>query len=354
MLGDRLLEPILGNNLLNKYELLRELGKGSFGEVWLAQDKVIFQNYAIKILKPGVTIDTRLQEAQIGHAFYHKNLVHAYQADITDNNEIIIAMDYCPSGSVVSLINSKQFISLKKSIHIIIDVLCGLEYLHRYNCFHNDIKPQNILISQQDYYQLADYGIAGVAPVGSYFVMPPNCYGLHVAPEVRNGYGISKFSDIFQVGLTFYRLLVGIDSLKSKVQSIGGEEYHRLLAEGKLIQMKDFPSYIPHKIRSIILHSINPQYKKRYQSALDMRRALERLSFVGEWSVDNNGEYIGEDCSYWYRYELDDCSIRAFKKNKQSSREICISKYSGNNISSLKEVDKIKDNFMQNVILGKI
>lgn len=354
MLGDRFLEPILGNNLLNKYELFRELGKGSFGEVWLAQDKVILQYYAIKILKPGVEIDTRLQEAQIGHVFYHKNLLHVYQADLTDNGKVIIAMDYCPKGSVVNLVNIKQFIPLKKVINIIIDVLCGLEHLHTYNCFHNDIKPHNILISQQDCYQLADYGIAGIAPVGSYSVMPINCYGLHVAPEVRNGYGITKFSDIFQVGLTFYRLLVGIDSLKSKAQSIGMQEYHRLLAEGKLIQMKDFPSYIPNNIRRIILNSIDPQYKERYQSALDMRRALEKLFFSGEWTVDDSGKYIGEDYSYWYRYELEGFSIRAFKKSKQSLREVCISKYSRNNISSLKEVDKIKNNFMQNVVLGKI
>ena len=64
-----------GTTFYNKYRLMRPIGSGSFGEVWLAQDQAVNHEYAVKILNPGIGVDQRLREAQVGHAFTHNNLV---------------------------------------------------------------------------------------------------------------------------------------------------------------------------------------------------------------------------------------------------------------------------------------
>ena len=92
-----------------KYKLQRRIGFGSFGEVWLANDNAVAHDYAIKILRPGVPVHERLREAHIGA-----------------------------------------------------DILRGLGYLHGQNFFHNDVKPENVLIGPQSQGMLTDYGIVGI------------------------------------------------------------------------------------------------------------------------------------------------------------------------------------------------
>ena len=67
---------------LYKYQLKRLIGQGSFGEVWLARDLTLQREFAVKVLKPGFSVDERLREAQIGNQLTHTNLVHVHQADV--------------------------------------------------------------------------------------------------------------------------------------------------------------------------------------------------------------------------------------------------------------------------------
>ena len=146
----------------NKYSLIRPIGRGSFGTVWLARDQAVNHEFAIKILNAGVGIDQSLQEAQIGHAFTHNNLVRVHQADVAADGKVVIAMDYFPDGAITTLANPGNFLPLPSAFKATIGMLQGLEHLHLHNFFHNDIKPQNILSGPQDQAKLADYGIVGI------------------------------------------------------------------------------------------------------------------------------------------------------------------------------------------------
>ncbi|MCZ8272664.1 MAG: serine/threonine-protein kinase [Microcystis sp. LE19-4.1E] len=346
-----------GTTFYNKYRLMRPIGSGSFGEVWLAQDQAVNHEYAVKILHPGIGVDQRLREAQVGHAFTHNNLVRVHQADVATDQKVVIAMDYFPDGSITTLANPGQFLPLPVALRVITDMLQGLEHLHLHNFFHNDVKPQNILRGPQGQAKLSDYGIVGVSATGAP-VQPSSWYVLHAAPETVAGNGIEARTDIFQTGLTLFRLLVGLGVLEAKFNAIGNAGYSDALAHGKLITRGDFPAFVPSAVCRTVLTAIDPDPAKRFQSALDMRRALEKLSFPGHWTVDLTGRLLGEDARHTYRFDHvaaagTNASVAAFKTNKASGRETRVSQFSKKGVSNA-DANRLAASFIKAVVEGAV
>lgn len=346
-----------GTTFYNKYRLLRPIGRGSFGEVWLAQDQAVNHEYAIKVLNVGIGIDQRLREAQVGHAFTHNNLVRVHQADVATDGKVVIAMDYFPDGPVTTLANPGNFLPLPTALRTVIDMLQGLEHLHLHSFFHNDVKPQNILRGSQSQAKLADYGIVGISSNGAP-VQPSSWYVLHAAPETVAGNGIEARTDIFQTGLTLFRLLAGLGTLEAKFNTLGGRAYADALANGSLVTRTDFPPFIPHAVCRAVMTSIDPDPAKRFQSALDMRRALEKLSYAGHWTVDATGMLCGVDARHNYRFEHTpasglNASVTAFKTNRASGRETRISHFTKKNLSNA-EANKVVVSFLKAVVEGKV
>lgn len=291
---------------LYKYQLINKIGEGSFGEVWLAREAALQRDFAIKILKPRYDVDHRLREARIGNALSHNNLVHVHQADVVNvlgADVVILAMDYQPNGSVETLANPAGFLPLPGVLRIAKDILQGLDYLHARSFFHNDIKPGNILIGPQQQAMLSDYGITGVSTNGAP-VAAPDAYLLHQAPEVIATGNIGVGSDIFQVGMTLARLLIGLNYLGAAWACVGRVQYEQDIATGKLLTQKHFPSHIPASVRRVILKAVHPDPAQRFSSSLEMRRALEKLDFPGYWTVDAAGNEIGRCSKQEYSFTV--------------------------------------------------
>ena len=291
---------------LYKYELKRLIGQGSFGEVWLARDLTLQREFAVKVLKPGFSVDERLREAQIGNQLTHNNLVHVHQADVvtlSGEEVVVLAMDYHPDGSIETLANPAEFVPLPDVLRIARGILQGLDYLHARNLFHNDIKPANILIGAQHQAMLSDYGITGFSFDGNP-VAAPDAYLLHRAPEVRATGNVGVSSDVFQVGMTLARLLIGLNHLRAIWTRIGRARYEHDIDARKLVNRQDFPGHIPPAVRRVVLKAIHPDPAKRYSNSLEMRRAIEKLNFPGYWNVDASGQEFGIHRSYRYAFEL--------------------------------------------------
>jgi len=291
---------------LYKYHLLSRIGQGHFGQVWQAVDRAINREYAIKILNPGVSVDERLKEARIGNLLTHNNLVRVHQADVVNvgaGDAVILAMDHLPAGSVERLANPAGFIPLPDALRIGRDVLQGLDYLHANNFFHNDIKPGNILIGPQRQGMLSDYGITCVSANGSP-VQAPMSYQFHKAPEVAQTGHVGVSTDIFQIGMTLFRMLVGMSVLNAKKAPLSWQEYEQEVANGKLVTKADFPDHIPAQVRRLVMKAIAVNPADRFQSSLEMRRQLEKLHFPGFWSVDAAGQAFGECNGYRFIFDL--------------------------------------------------
>jgi eukaryotic-like serine/threonine-protein kinase len=233
----------------------------------------------------------------------------------------------------------------------------GSAELECWHCQRREVKPQNVLRGPRGEAKLADYGIVGVSPTGEP-VMPCGWYVLHAAPETVAGNGIEARTDIFQSGLTLFRLLTGLGSLEGKFASLGRSAYEAALAGGSLISRRDFPPFIPNSICRAVLTAIDPDPTKRFQSALEMRRALENLSFAGHWTVDATGRLIGSDARHIFRFERGaavgrNAAFEAFKTNRQSGRETRISHFTRKNLTNA-EACKLEVGFLRAVVEGRL
>lgn len=341
----------IGDNLY-KFTLLKKLG-GNFGEVWHATDNSINKEVALKILEPEFEPIARLlDEARIGNKFNHKNLLPIHYADVATiggTTYTLISQEYYKNGSVINLLNAYNFLPLPIALKVLQDILFGLEYLHNSGFYHNDIKPGNILIDDQNNAVLADYGITGFSP-NITPITPKNSYKVHRAPETAGGTPIiSIHSDIFQVGCTAYRLLNGITHLKNEFNSMSQENYESEKAKGKIPNRSGYQSFVPQRLKAIINKSLNVNPEERFSSALEMRRKLEKLSFPGYWTTDENSNLVGVGKKYLYQYKIvpkagDFYDFQASKTNRSSKNITKVGDFTKKNLSRI-EMEKLQKKF---------
>ncbi|PRY19159.1 protein kinase-like protein, partial [Aliiruegeria haliotis] len=248
------------------------------------------------------------------------------------------AMDYMPNGPITTLANPSMYLPLPEVIRLGKDVLRGLEYLHGHDFYHNDIKPENVLIGAQGQGMLTDYGIVGVTQGGAP-IPAPMFYKIHAAPEVHTSSGITAQTDVFQAGLTLFRIAVGLNDLRQKFSALGEQSYYDAVAQAQLISVSDFPTFVPSRLRRIILKATHPDLNERYGSALEMRRELEKLNYPGFWTVDASGDFIGFNGAYIYRIAEtkkagNAYDVTAFRRSKKTGRETRVSKFCQCNLSS--------------------
>lgn len=194
--------------------LMKELkGRGSFGEVWLARDQKLDMDVAVKVY---IALDTRgveefKSEYKTAFGLNHPNLLHAHHFDICEDRPYLV-MPYC-QGSAMNLIGNVDEMTLWHFIH---DVANGLSYLHEMEIVHHDIKPDNILIDENNRFLITDFGISvkfrstlrrnsareftGNPTGGSMPYMAPELFSEQA--EAVNA------SDIWAMGVTLYEMMV--------------------------------------------------------------------------------------------------------------------------------------------------
>lgn len=326
----------VGDNIY-KYRLDRKLGQGSFGQVWLATDTTIDSQVALKVLPSEFRrVAQILEEARNGHKVNHNNLLTIYYADIVPTTTagvaiVVIAQEYHEKGTIESELNSFNFLPLPRLIKILKDILLGLEYLHNGGIIHNDIKPGNILVDKYGNGILADYGISGVSNDGS-AIAAKSAYIPHQAPESRTTHNIDIQTDIFQIGCTAYRLANSVSD----------------------ITFSNYQPYVPKRLVSIIKKALNDDRSKRYSSALEIRRDLEKLCFPGYWDSSSDGSLIGKGNKYDYQFEIipkavDLFDFNAYQINRGTSKRNKIRMHCCMNLST-KELQKYKTSFFEWVI----
>lgn len=345
---------------LYKYILKQKIGGGHFGEVWLAHDATLSADVAVKLLDerlaPAAVI---LKEAQVGNRLNHQNVVKIHYADVVDvggSRVVVIAMDHHANGSIVGQVNPGNFIVAPRAVSLAIDILRGLEYLHEQSLFHNDIKPSNILLGSRGDALITDYGISCVSP-GLASTAAPNAYLLHRAPETTATNSISVTTDIYQVGLTLYRFLNGIDSIKDLVARVGIDEFEKLKTQGKVPPPDGYMPFIIPALKRIITKATDPDPALRFQTALEMRRALEKISMCGHWDVRATGEFFGTLANNTYTFSISKSKagykFSAFKENNVTKRRVCVSKFSAQGLTERAHHDAQKK-FMLAVVNGEL
>lgn len=293
---------------IGKFQIIDFLGNGNFGDVFQAYDPLLKVDRAIKLIKtpkPEKFVQA-VKEAQTLETFRHKHIVDVKEVNIAVYEGIpcvCIAMEYLAKGSVEKYLK-KRFISIHESCKIISESLLGLEHAHNGNVLHRDIKPGNILFGDNGEAKLSDFGLAI-----DYHVDPSNILGYrpHQPLEVINGNPMDKLSDIYAMGITFFRLLNKIDSWPFNFSTVS--EWRKAVKENRYPKRIYLP-HIPRKIKIIVNKAINNDIKKRYQTVRDFRQAIEKTIVPVDWRPLTDEHWIGTS-SNSHKYEI----IRVKKKN---------------------------------------
>lgn len=205
----------VGQLLDGRYALTKFIGSGSYGEVWVARDKATELEVAVKIylsMDPQGLADFK-KEFQVSFNLNHTNLLHAnYLGTTAEDNRPYLVMPLCPDGSASKYIGKSDEFILWKFIK---DVAGGLAYLHEQQppIIHQDIKPDNILISKNGDFLITDFGISkqlrntlkksagNLNSAGSVSYMGPERFSKQSMPI--------KASDIWSLGATVYEMAIG-------------------------------------------------------------------------------------------------------------------------------------------------
>lgn len=261
------------NQQIGNYTLVKKLGRGGFGEVWLADSygRYVTTQVAVKLpLDEQVDHDLIEQEAQLwARASGHTNVLPIIEANEYDG-QIVIVSEYAPDGSLEQLLkNNGGKLPVKQAVEMTIGILNGLEFLHSRNIIHRDLKPANVLL-QGETPRLADFGISRALQT-TVASQTQNISGTfaYMSPEALDGKR-SIQTDIWAVGANLYRFLTGKLPFPQKEPS----------ALFPAIIMRDYealPADIPQSLKTVITKSLAKLPENRYQTAVEMREDLQKI-----------------------------------------------------------------------------
>jgi eukaryotic-like serine/threonine-protein kinase len=232
--------------IVGKYANQKLLGSGSFGTVYLMHDNLMNRDVAVKFAenKNPHTFVAHM-EAQILNQCRHDRIVSVHSVDAakvpTGELYAIIDMEFLSGGSALAPLQN-GFVSIRRSIKALIDVLFALEHAHRHGVLHRDIKPPNIMLSGNRF-KLGDFGLAkdaAAAMVASGKGSPVYC-----APEVLNNNVTNVSTDLFAAGMTFFQLVNNIADFDALITS------HDPIKAGKVISKVGYAAFVPRRIRMI-------------------------------------------------------------------------------------------------------
>lgn len=254
------------------YTLIRKLGRGGFGEVWLAERRAKFVTTKVAVKLPldeQIDHEAIKQEATLWEqASGHPNILPIIDADEYDG-QIVIVSEYAPDGSLEEWLKTHGAMPVERAIETTIQILDGLEFLHSRNIIHRDLKPANILL-QGTTARLADFGISRALRMTA-TSQSQNISGTfaYMSPEALDGKR-SVQTDIWSVGVNLYQFLTGTLPFPQKEPSI-------LFPAIIMREFAPLPDLIPQSLQNVIAKALAKLPENRYKNAGEMREDLRRI-----------------------------------------------------------------------------
>lgn len=263
----------------------KEIGQeGKNSKVYLAHDEYMDARIVVKEIPNSDNIQKLLKEAQILYASAHPNVVQIQYACKDDNN-VYIAMPFYKNGSLKSLM-TKRMLTAREIIRYAVQFISGVAHIHSKGLLHLDIKPDNILLSDNDEALLSDFGLADYTDENGWYQVTYH-YIKHTAPEIwdNQGWATVQF-DIFQIGLTLYRMCAGDEAFNTQFNKVNVSKDTFLNA----IKRKEFPTrtivlpHIPEALMKIVCKCMEVDVEKRYNSVREILNDLSKIAFQGlDW-----------------------------------------------------------------------
>lgn len=318
---------LVGKVIGNRYEILEKIGEGGMATVYKARCNILKRYVAVKVLREEYTTDEEFikrfnTEAQAAASLTHPNIVSIFDVGHEDNVYYIV-MELVQGKTLKEIINEDGVLPWKWSINIAIQVASALETAHKNNIVHRDIKPHNIIITEDGIAKVTDFGIAKAVSNSTITAFGTTIGSVHYfSPEhARGGYTDAK-SDIYSLGVVMYEMLTGRVPFDADTPVSIALKH---MQEKPVEPIKLNPS-IPLAINKIIMKAMEKEPSLRYQSATEM---LKDLSMALK---DPEGEFVksnAETLQYTQRVPVlgEEPQAEVKSKNKKGKLAIYFEKH---------------------------
>lgn len=271
------------------FELINEIGQeGRNSQVFIANDKQLDGEIVIKRMAKSefTKYEDYFAESKIIYASKHSNIVEV-KYGCFDNDFVYIAMPLYANGSLKGRMNN-QHLTVRECIRYSIQILSGLNSIHSKGLLHLDIKPDNVLLSDSDEALISDFGISKyMNSYGSATI--DKIYGPHITPEYVRGEDATIESDIYQFGLTLYRMLNGNAVFEAQIPHNDNELIDK-------VQNGTFPArgnhlyHVPPRLRRILDKCLHLDQAERYSNVLQLLNDLSEINSNLDWQFEENGD----------------------------------------------------------------
>ena len=282
-----------GKLLGNRYEIIEKIGNGGMATVYKAIDKVLKRNVAVKILRDEFTTDEEFikrfeVEAQSAARLTHPNIVSIYDVGVEGNLHYIV-MELIQGKTLKEIIlEEKGPLPWKWSVNVAIQIASALETAHRNNIIHRDIKPHNIIITEDGIAKVTDFGIAKAVSNSTITAFGTTIGSVHYfSPEhARGGYTDAK-SDLYSLGVVMYEMVTG--KLPFDADTPVSVALKHMQEKPK--EPIEVNSNVPKAVNKIIMKALQKDPNLRYQSATEMLVDLNKAL------KNPNGDFV-DDSEY--------------------------------------------------------
>jgi eukaryotic-like serine/threonine-protein kinase len=260
---------------IGRYQVIRRLGQGAFGRVFLARDAELQRQVAIKVpitREPGAVVDLELylNEARVLARLSHPNIVPVHDVGHTADGRGYVVSMFVSGGDLAARLKLGRP-AFVESARLIAAICEAMHYAHTRDLFHRDIKPANILIDDFGVPYLADFGLA----------MKDEDYGrgprfagtvAYTSPEQARGEGhlVDGRSDIFSIGVVFYEMLTG----RRPFRGDSPQHVLRQIVSTEPRPPRQIDDTIPRELERICLKAIAKRASERYSTSRDMAEDL--------------------------------------------------------------------------------
>ncbi|HZS46735.1 MAG TPA: serine/threonine-protein kinase [Blastocatellia bacterium] len=284
-------DPPISPEIARDYRVVRSLGKGGMGHVYLAEQiRVGNRRVALKVLAPQFSSDPvyvkRFEKEAAAGRISHPNVVTVYDSRITSDGQIYIAMEFIEGRTLEDVMSEIGALPLSRIINILKQICAGLSAAHSLGIVHRDIKPANVMLASSEIGEIAkilDFGIARAIdtdPQGlktkSGIIMGTPAYMSPEQAEGLTGDNIDQRSDIYSLGVIFYQMLTGKLAFESNswMETLQMHRYHPPLPPSQ--RRSDLN--IPPSVERIVMKALSKDRANRHLTVLEFAADLDSVS----------------------------------------------------------------------------
>ncbi len=268
---------MLGKVFNNRYRLKEKIGSGGMADVYLADDLLLNREVAIKVLHPQYAADPSFiqrfrYEAQAAANLNHPNIVNIY--DWGNEGDIYyIVMEYVEGRDLKQILLTEGRFMPERAAEIAAEICAALQFAHRQNLVHRDIKPHNIIITPMGQVKVMDFGIARVG-TGNGMTQTGTVMGTaqYISPEQAQGQAVDARSDIYSLGVVLYEMLLG--RVPFDDDNAIAVAYKQVKEDPVPITLVD--RSMPPALEAIVMKALAKNPENRYGSAQEMKADLLR------------------------------------------------------------------------------